>query len=341
MSLTLENLTFTYPGTSSGVFDINLSIADGELLAVIGSSGSGKTTLLKLIAGFEIAGRGRILLDGNDITRLPVRGRQLGVVFQSYALFPHMTAWQNVAYPLKLRKTTPEKRQQLAFEALDRVGLKGFEERSPQTLSGGQQQRVALARALVFQPKALLLDEPLSALDASLRSDMRDEIRRLQREFSISTVHITHDQEEALSMADRVAVMEDGRLIQIATPLELYDRPATRSVADFVGEANLWEGVVASEDSVQLPFGLLKTEPHDYAPGRQVTVLVRPENITVGQTDAPVNLFRGQIVRDRFLGAVRRYDLSVDDSVILGQTGIRGRIDAVSIRPEHVRLLPA
>jgi putative spermidine/putrescine transport system ATP-binding protein len=341
MSLTLENVTFTYPGTSSGVFDINLSIADGELLAVIGSSGSGKTTLLKLIAGFEISSRGSILLDGNDITRLPVRGRQLGVVFQSYALFPHMTAWQNVAYPLKIRKISAEKRQRLAFEALERVGLRGFEERSPQTLSGGQQQRVALARALVFQPKALLLDEPLSALDASLRSEMRDEIRRLQREFSISTVHITHDQEEALSMADRVAVMEAGRLIQIATPLELYDRPATRSVANFVGEANLWDGVVASEDSVQLPFGLLLTERHGYSPGKQVTVLVRPENITVGQAGEPVNLFKGQIVRDRFLGAVRRYDLSVEDSVILGQTGIRGRIDAVSIRPEHVRLLPA
>ena len=176
---------------------------------------------------------------------------------------------------------------------------------------------------------------------ASLRSDMRDEIRRLQREFSISTVHITHDQEEALSMADRVAVMEAGRLIQIATPLELYDRPATRSVANFVGEANLWDGVVASEDSVQLPFGLLLTERHGYSPGKQVTVLVRPENITVGQAGEPVNLFKGQIVRDRFLGAVRRYDLSVEDSVILGQTGIRGRIDAVSIRPEHVRLLPA
>ncbi|MBL0712638.1 MAG: hypothetical protein JJV98_02950 [Desulfosarcina sp.] len=141
-------------------------------------------------------------------------------------------------------------------------------------------------------------------------------------------------------MADRVAVMEAGRLVQIATPLELYDRPATRSVADFVGQANLWDGVVASEDSVQLPFGLLQTERHSYPPGKQVTVLVRPENITVGHANDPINLFKGKIVRDRFLGAVRRYDLSIQDSVILGQTGIRGRIDAVSIRPEHVRLLP-
>jgi putative spermidine/putrescine transport system ATP-binding protein len=341
MSLALEDVTFTYAGTSTGVFDINLAIDDGELLAVIGSSGSGKTTLLKLIAGFEMARHGRIRLDGTDITRFPVRQRQLGVVFQSYALFPHMAAWQNVAYPLKIRKIGQDKRRRLAYEALERVGLKDFATRLPQTLSGGQQQRVALARALVFQPKALLLDEPLSALDAGLRSDMRDEIRRLQREFSIATVHITHDQEEALSMADRVAVMEAGQLVQTATPLELYDRPATRSVADFVGETNLWDGVVASADSVQLPFGRLQTERHGYAAGTKVTVLVRPENITVGHTEEAVNCFTGRIIRDRFLGAVRRYDLAIEHTVILGQTGTRAPIEAVSIRPEHVRLLPA
>lgn len=340
MSLKLENINFTYPGTELGVFDINLSIEDGELLAVIGSSGSGKTTLLKLIAGFEIASQGKVLLDGNDITPLSVRERQLGVVFQSYALFPHMTAWQNIAYPLKIRKIAPKERYQLAVEAIERVGLKGFEERRPQTMSGGQQQRVALARALVFQPKALLLDEPLSALDASLRSEMRDEIRRLQREFSISTIHITHDQEEALSMADRIAVMEAGRLVQVATPLELYDKPATRSVADFVGEANLWEGTVESEESVRVPFGLLMTGEHGYSLGQKITVLVRPENISIGQAGDDVNVFRGNIIRDRFLGAIRRYDLTVDESVILGQTGVRGEIDAVRIPPESIRLLP-
>lgn len=339
MSLKLENINFTYPGTEVGVFDINLSIADGELLAVIGSSGSGKTTLLKLIAGFEMASQGRVLLDGNDITPLTVRERHLGVVFQSYALFPHMTVWQNIAYPLKIRKIEPKERYQLAMEAAERVGLQGFEERRPQTLSGGQQQRVALARALVFQPKALLLDEPLSALDASLRGEMRDEILRLQREFSISTVHITHDQEEALSMADRVAVLEAGRLVQVATPLELYDKPATKSVADFVGEANLWEGIVESSDSVRLSFGLLMTGNHGYSHGKRVTVLVRPENITVGQSKDEINVFIGNIIRDRFLGAVRRYDLAVGGSVILGQTGIRGEIDVVSIPPEHIRLL--
>jgi len=340
MSLTLKNVNFTYPGTTSGVFDINLSIGDGELLAVIGSSGSGKTTLLKLIAGFETVDQGQIFLDSDDITDLSVRDRQLGVVFQSYALFPHMTAWQNVAYPLKIRKVPPETRQRKAVEALDRVGLKGFENRMPQTMSGGQQQRVALARALVFAPRALLLDEPLSALDASLRGDMRDEILRLQREFSISTVHITHDQEEALSMADRVAVMEAGRLVQVATPRELYDHPATRSVAAFVGEANLWDGKTVTDNTVELPFGRLTTRPHGLAPGQPVTILVRPENICIGKAADGINTFTGTIVRDRFLGATRRFDLAVGPSVVLGQTGIRGAIDSINIRPEHARLLP-
>jgi putative spermidine/putrescine transport system ATP-binding protein len=340
MSIRLSSVSLRYPGTEFGVFDVDLDIGDGELVAVIGASGSGKTTLLKLVAGFESPGSGRILLDGADVTDLPVRDRQLGVVFQAYALFPHMTAWQNVAYPLKIRRIAAAERYRRAIEALSRVGLKGFEERRPQTLSGGQQQRVALARALVFQPKALLLDEPLSALDASLRGEMRDEIRRLQREFNISTVHITHDQEEALSMADRVAVMERGRLVQVASPRELYDAPATRSVAGFVGEANLWEGMVTAADAVQVPFGSLRVRPGGPAAGQRVTVLVRPENIAVGRLDGGAAVFEGTLVRDRFLGAVRRYDLRIGDAVIRGETGFRGPIEVVSIRPEHVLLLP-
>lgn len=339
MSLTIERLNFRYPGTDIGVHDINLSIGHGELLAVIGSSGSGKTTLLKLIAGFETADNGRVFIDGEDITRLPVRHRRLGIVFQSYALFPHMTAWENVAYPLKIRKHGQSERRDKAFEALARVGLAGFEDRRPPILSGGQQQRVALARALVFAPKILLLDEPLSALDASLRGEMRDEILRLQREFDIATIHVTHDQEEALSMADRVAVMESGRLVQVATPLELYDNPATRSVAGFVGESNLWDGAVVSEDTVEVAFGLLKTEPHGFGIGRRVTVMVRPENVRIGGGEDGCNHFHGTVVRDRFFGATRRYDLAVGAGIILGQTGQRRPIESVKISPEDVRLL--
>ncbi len=340
MSIRIDNVSFAYPGTDVGVHGVDIEVADGELVAVIGASGSGKTTLLKLIAGFEHPRSGRIWLGDEDVTGLSVRQRHLGVVFQSYALFPHMTAQQNVAYPLKIRGVHRAKRHRLAEEALARVGLEGFAQRRPTMLSGGQQQRVALARALIFQPRALLLDEPLSALDAGLRGEMRDEIRRLQREFNIATVHVTHDQEEALSMADRVAVMEAGSLVQVARPLELYDTPATRSVAHFVGQANLWDGVMESEDAVRVPFGLLKAAPQGFGPGSAVTVLVRPENVGIEDAADGENTFAGRLMRDRFLGAVRRYDIAVGDEVILGETGRRGPIEAVSIKPEHVRLMP-
>jgi putative spermidine/putrescine transport system ATP-binding protein len=339
MTIGLRDLTYTYPRTGAGVFDADLTVEPGELVAVIGASGSGKTTMLKLIAGFLMPQQGAILLDGQDVTRLSVRERQLGIVFQSYALFPHMTAWQNVAYPLKVRRIGTAERRRLAYEALAVVGLDGFEERYPSTLSGGQQQRVALARALVFKPKALLLDEPLSALDAALRGEMRDEIRRLQRAHGIATVHITHDQEEALSMADRVAVMESGRIVQVAGPRELYDSPATRGVAAFVGHANLWDGIVVSPHEIRLPFGQLRTRPHEHAAGERLCILVRPEHVEIGRGENATNTFAGRLTRDRFLGAVRRFDLTVEDCVILGETSHRGDIDAVHIRPEHIQLL--
>jgi putative spermidine/putrescine transport system ATP-binding protein len=339
MAIEIAGVRFVYPGTEVGVFDVDLAVGDSELVAVIGASGSGKTTLLKLVAGFLRPERGRIALGGRDVTSLAVRERDLGIVFQSYALFPHMTAWQNVAYALKVRGVSRSERRRQAYASLASVGLRGFEERLPGTLSGGQQQRVALARALAFRPKGLLLDEPLSALDAALRVEMRDEIRRIQQEHAISTIHITHDQEEALSLADRVAVMEAGRLVQVATPRELYDRPATRSVARFVGQANLWDGTVTGPEAVETALGPLRTAPHGLPAGRGVTVLVRPENLAIDGRDHSVNRFEGRIVRDRFLGSLRRFDFAVGDRVILGETGHRGDIRAVSIPPRHVLLL--
>ena len=341
MSLTIDQLQFTYPGSTAGIFDIDLTVKTGELLAVIGASGSGKTTLLKLIAGFETADAGQITLNDTDITHSPVQHRELGLVFQSYALFPHMSAWQNVAYPLKVRKIPPPRRRGRAFEALERVGLRGFETRKPLTLSGGQQQRVALARALVFAPRALLLDEPLSALDAGLRSEMRDEILRIQRDFGIATLLITHDQEEALSMADRVAVMQQGRIVQVARPKKLYDSPRNRFVAGFVGEANLWEGRVENHRQVSLDFGALAVPSHNLPAGTPVTVMVRPEHVIPQSGEDQINTFQGPVVADRFLGAVRRFDLAVGNALIQGQTDCRDHINVVHIRPEHIRLLPA
>jgi putative spermidine/putrescine transport system ATP-binding protein len=335
----LDGLTFAYPGTRAGVFDVTLEIRAGELVALIGASGCGKSTLLRLIAGFLTPDRGAIRIAGRDVAGVEPRERQLGVVFQSYALFPHMTAWENVAYPLKVRGQGPADRRRRALQALELVGLAALAGTRPGRLSGGQQQRVALARALVFQPRALLLDEPLSALDAAKRLEMRDEIRRLQREHGIATLHITHDQEEALSMADRVAMMRDGRVEQLGSPRDLYDRPASRAVAAFVGHANLWDGVVEGPTVVATSRGRLHTAPHGLGTGDAVAVLIRPERVRLGPGGG-VNGFRGRLCRDRFLGAVRRFDLEVPGGVITGETGERGEIESIHVPPEAVQLLP-
>jgi len=244
MSLSVQDLSYRYGTGAGGIDGISLAVEPGEFCAVIGPSGCGKSTLLKLISGFLDPSRGTIRIGGEPMAGQPPRARDLGVVFQNYALFPHMTALDNVAYPLKLRGVAKTERRRLAGEALERAGLSGFDRRLPGALSGGQQQRVALARALVFKPRALLLDEPLSALDAAHRAAMRDEIRSVQRANNIATLHVTHDQEEALSIADKVAVLRDGKLLQVATPAELYDRPVDRFVAGFVGAANLFDGGV-------------------------------------------------------------------------------------------------
>jgi putative spermidine/putrescine transport system ATP-binding protein len=341
MSIALEQVSYVYPRGTAGVFDVSLSIEPGELVAIIGASGSGKTTLLRLVAGFLRPGAGRIRLGGREVTQVPSREREVGVVFQNYALFPHLSVLDNVAYPLKVRHLGRAQRRARAAEMLGRVGLAGFEQRAVSQLSGGQQQRVALARALVFQPKALLLDEPLSALDAALRVGMRDEIRRLQKQHQIATIHITHDQEEALSMADRVGILEQGRLVQIDTPRRLYDFPRTHKIAAFVGRANLWPGRIAAPDRVAVPFGELRLTPQERPPGGSVWVLVRPEHVGVGAAPDGVNTFPCNLERDRFMGAVRRYDAKVGPSILEGETGHRGEIPVVHVRPEHVQLLPA
>ncbi|MGH7104586.1 MAG: ABC transporter ATP-binding protein [Acetobacteraceae bacterium] len=342
MTVALHGASFRYPASGFGVSEIELTIGAGELLALIGPSGSGKSTVLKLIAGFERPDTGRVELDGRDVTGLASRRRNLGVVFQNYALFPIMSVLDNVAYPLKVRGVPRAARRRRALEMLERVGLARFADRPPTMLSGGQQQRVALARALVFNPAALLLDEPLSALDASLRAEMRDEIRRLQREQAIATLHITHDQEEALSMADRVGVIEAGRLIQVAPPREIYKHPANRTVAAFIGQSNLWEGVVRDETTIRVPFGTLRViSGHGRAIGEAVTVLVRPERVSVTAARGSTNSFPCRLVRDRYLGPVRRFDAELGAVTVLGETHEEGEITTIAIAPEHVQLLPS
>ncbi|UIK14616.1 ABC transporter ATP-binding protein (plasmid) [Rhizobium leguminosarum] len=344
MTLKYENVTYTYASSDIGVFDISLEIGRGELLAIIGASGSGKSTILKLLAGFVTPATGRVLVDGKDVSNLPPEARRLGVVFQNYALFPHMRLWENVAYPLKVRESLKAERRTRAIEMLGRVGMGSRSETLPTMLSGGQQQRVALARALVFDPRGLLLDEPLSALDASLRVEMRDEILRVQRASGIATLLVTHDQEEALSIADKVAVMRDGRLIQVGTPRELYETPVDAYVAAFVGQSNLWPGKIASEGFVETPFGSLACETKGKSAGDSVTVFVRPERVTplLGATAASrPGQFAGTVSADRFLGPVRRIDLDVSGGLIRLETHLREPIESVAIPPEAVRLLPA
>ena len=339
-AIALEGVSFSYPGTDVGVHEVDLGIRRGELLAVIGSSGCGKSTLMKIIAGFLTPSKGRVIIGGRDAADIPPRSRNVGLVFQTYALFPHMAAWENVAYPLKLRGQHRSTRRATALKMLERVGLITQAEKLPSQLSGGQQQRVALARALVFEPQALLLDEPLSALDAALRVEMRDEIQRLQRDHGIATVHITHDQEEALSMADRVAVMQNGRIVQVGEPREIYARPANRDVAGFVGHANLWSGRITGPRMVETKLGSLTTEPHGRAAGETVAVLVRPEQVRIGVAPENMNSFAGVVTRDRFLGSFRRFDFRCAEVTLLGETSEAGEIVAIHIPPNSVQILP-
>ena len=338
-AVALENVAFRYPGTLAGIDALSLDIAHGELVVCIGPSGCGKTTLLRLIAGFLRPDAGVIRLGGEDVSRLPTRARECGVVFQSYALFPHMRVWQNVAYPLRIRGVAPADRRRRAREMIDLVGLGGFEDRLPAHLSGGQQQRVALARALVFGPRALLLDEPLSALDAATRSTMRDEIRRIQREQGIATLLITHDQDEALSLADRIVVLRDGALLQAAPPAALYDHPADAFVAQFVGRANLLDATATGPESVDTSIGTLVTQPHGARPGAALRLLVRPERIVVDPPAGTENAFAAKVLRDRFFGASRQIEVAVGGGRLEVETMTRASVERVRLPREAIQFL--
>jgi putative spermidine/putrescine transport system ATP-binding protein len=335
----LDGVGFRYPGSNAGVFDLSLAIASGELVVCIGPSGCGKTTLLRLIAGFLRADAGRIELGGRDMTTAAVRARECGVVFQSYALFPHMTVRANVAYPLRVRNVEAGERMRRAEAMLEMVGLAGFSARLPHELSGGQQQRVALARALVFEPAALLLDEPLSALDAATRLTMRDEIRRIQKQQNIASLLITHDQDEALSLADRIAVLRDGRLVQVATPQEIYDRPADGFVAGFVGRANLIDGDVVAADAVDTPLGRLAVLPQPRPAGERVRLLLRPERIVPRAEPGGENVFAVAVLHDRFFGANRELVCAVGNGRLKIETSVRGAIAHVHVPRDAVQFL--
>ena len=298
-----------YFGKVKALDGLSLDIAEGELVALLGPSGCGKTTALRALAGLQVLDRGQMIVDGRDVTFQNANKRGMGMVFQAYSLFPHMTARDNVEYGLKLRahKTAGDKRKARSSELLELVGLSTHVNHYPYQLSGGQQQRVALARALAISPKVLLLDEPLSALDAKVRTQLREEIRRIQVELGTTTLFVTHDQEEALSIADRVGVMRNGQLEQIAAPSELYDRPNTAFVAEFVGLTNPIAGKV-SAGTIEILGGVVKTLPGSIISGEGIA-LVRPESIeVVANKSGNATVFSAS-----FLGATCRLSISLAD----------------------------
>ncbi|GAA1380623.1 ABC transporter ATP-binding protein [Pseudonocardia kongjuensis] len=278
-------------GAFRAVDDVSLTIAAGEFVTLLGASGSGKTTLLRILAGFVPATLGGIRIDGQEISGVPVHRRHIGMVFQDYALFPHLSVERNVAFPLRMQRTPRAERRARVAEALDMVQLGHLGRRLPKELSGGQQQRVALARAIVARPRLLLMDEPLGALDRRLRESMQIEIRRISRELGLTVVNVTHDQEEAMSMSDRIAMLAEGRLVQYGAPEDLYRRPVNDVAASFLGESNLFRGTVTEQQGrLCLPDAgghvLLPTGPGWWRPGASAVVMVRPQSVTVRSRDA-------------------------------------------------------
>lgn len=310
--LSLEKLTLAY-GDTVAVKDLDLSIRKGELVAFLGPSGCGKTTTMRSIAGLLSPASGAIRLDGADITRVSANKRSVGLVFQSYALFPHLTVFENVAFGLRLKKLPATEIESKVTTGLKSVGLSKFSARKPGELSGGQQQRVALARSMVMEPKVLLLDEPLAALDKKLRTAMQIELQTLQRELGITFVLVTHDQEEALSMSDFVCVMNAGRIVQVGPPQEIYDRPASLFVADFVGKTNRIDATVDGASSLVLANGARFATPAVNGTKGAATVALRPEAIRLTRNGAAsADALAGTVTHRIFLGSAVEYSVAVD-----------------------------
>jgi putative spermidine/putrescine transport system ATP-binding protein len=307
-------------GDFVAVENFDLAADRGEFVSFLGPSGCGKTTTLRMIAGFEQPTAGSIVVDGTEITRRPPNRRNVGMVFQAYALFPNMTVADNIGFGLRVRKTPREKMRRKVAELLELIHLPDKGERYPYQLSGGQQQRVALARALAFEPQVLLLDEPLSALDAKIRVALRKEIRTIQRQLGITTVYVTHDQEEALSLSDRVVVMSEGRIEQIGPPADIYNFPATPFVASFVGTLNLIAGRVVEAGTGRLMISgqeIRAAKPTNEArDGGTVTVAIRPESVELGEGGG-ANRLRGPVEDISFLGSIVRTRIALDDGATL------------------------
>jgi iron(III) transport system ATP-binding protein len=361
MYLQLSNLVKEFAGRGGppvrAVDDVNLVIEKGDLVTLLGPSGCGKTTTLRLVAGFEFPTAGEIVLDGQQINDTPPNRREMSMVFQSYAIFPHLSVFENIAYGLRIQRLSEGEIRRRVGEALEMVALDGLENRAPNQLSGGQQQRVALARALVMAPKVLLFDEPLSNLDAKLRLQMRAEIRRIQQELKITSVYVTHDQDEAMILSDQIVVMHEGRIQQVGTAVEIYRHPANRFVADFIGRANFLPVQVQGVNGRFLDVRLYdvnlqapRSALHDFQPGDAALLLVRPEGIHVQPTpDGAAMAIPGQVRRTAYLGSLTEYDIEVYGALVAAvhysptETDLHppGTAVYLALRPENLYLLPA
>ncbi len=335
-----ERVQKSYDGETLVVKDLNLSIGKGEFLTMLGPSGSGKTTCLMMLAGFETATHGEIRLDGREINNIPPHKRGIGMVFQNYALFPHMTVAENLAFPLEVRKIGKSDREAKVKRALDMVQMGAFGGRRPAQLSGGQQQRIALARALVFEPELVLMDEPLGALDKQLREHMQFEITRLAHNLGITTVYVTHDQTEALTMSDRVAVFDDGRIQQLAPPDELYEKPLNSFVAQFIGENNTLEGMVESINGSKCTVRLGDGEVIDAVPvnvteaGQKTRVSIRPERVEINKSrlHPDAHTVHAEVLEFVYMGDIYRTRLRV--------AGNENFVIKTRNAPDQVRLTP-
>lgn len=326
----LKDVNKIYGGTNHVVKNLSLDVYEGEFLTLLGSSGCGKTTTLRMIAGFEEPTSGEIKVEGESIENKEPFERNVNTVFQSYALFPHMTIFDNVAYGLKMKKTPKKEINDRVMEMLELVQLGGFEKRYPSQLSGGQKQRVAIARALINRPRVLLLDEPLGALDLKLRKQMQLELKRLQRKLNITFIYVTHDQEEALSMSDRIAIMHDGVLEQISQPEDIYEKPETKFVATFIGETNLFEGFVGSingsEINVTLEIGSAIAHDSGYRAGEMVAISVRPERMKYSTVPVDGFSIAGIVKEQVYVGSILK-------SIVQLQNGSEVKIERLAGQP--------
>ena len=305
--IALKNISVEFDGEKV-LDDLNLSIRDGEFVTLLGSSGCGKTTTLRLIAGFLEPDSGEVFFDGKSMNGVPPYKREVNTIFQRYALFPHYNVYENIAYGLRVRKVPEKQIREQVTEMLRLVNLQGFEKRNVSRLSGGQQQRVAIARALVLKPKVLLLDEPLAALDLKLRKDMQQELKNIQKQLGITFIFVTHDQEEALSMSDTVVVMNEGKVQQIGTPIDIYNEPQNAFVADFIGESNILDGVMKSDYVAAFSGKTFTCVDAGFAPNEDVDIVVRPEDVDIVKPEA--GMLRGVVTSVTFLGV--HFEIIVD-----------------------------